>query len=892
MMSVIVFVSDECTDSQLVRSIFLKLSIPFEEINIDVYPLRRAAMIKLTNHLTTPRVFFNKKYVGGATVVTSLLKQNQDAQIISFSTFLERISRKVAKDDTSPIDERMLKITDTERLAATNVSCQDHFDRTRMYDFVQVTEGVESDIGKLSRDLLKWLPRRNTSRFISAFRKVSRPMLKSRGNRHQSLPEYKDCFSGGEAMKMFMKHYDLPSSDRAVAFGHNLLRLGIIHRVGTDIFASDLFTERNYFRLQSLKSPKVLNSFRIWTRKTGLYQLSPDPNPILTLSRLLRQMAEIIISATSDVGIVDYEAARKNSRFRDFEEAVCQLQLMDLEDMDENTKKTLFLNIYNLMEKHAFVKLCPKKFKKSTFANIHYNIGGLIFSLEEIYHGILRRNAHHPKSHMKMFSESDPRASLALQKEDARIHFAIYNRNHSTSYEYHIESIDEELRIISELYCKSNKRIYISSSENKVIFPKFIRTFLFDFAKNGDVHSLLKAIKEYFRMDMCRLLEINNMLERENINDDRITVLFEDNFVPSRSKVMKKMISHTRFLKSSSSSSVSKIYSQENETKNIDNPESPLRYSHAENSGKGILLSHDSQISNLTWDCAFEISSKLLETKGEFKSPKEDQEYLQYSSSTSKPSVFLDLSNNNNSVDSEATTKTAGSKLPYLSYQVHSNTTKLEHQPHASDMSDYSAGDESSSHISFDSNSKSDTEVISDFDSIYSHEDNEFTVKTSLSNQEDSDNNKLEHQFSMNYSEFALSNIADDCSMKGKSIIQIPSLSNKDSKSALRHSEILSMNEVFGDFDSIFNSVGNEPSIKILGSNTDNSKNDDQLPKNSSDFTVSDIPDDYSVDTRSTIDILSSPTYTGSEVDLFNFDIPSMKEVDMKVNSLYVNMFP
>lgn len=38
MMSVIVFVSDECTDSQLVRSIFLKLSIPFEEINIDVYP--------------------------------------------------------------------------------------------------------------------------------------------------------------------------------------------------------------------------------------------------------------------------------------------------------------------------------------------------------------------------------------------------------------------------------------------------------------------------------------------------------------------------------------------------------------------------------------------------------------------------------------------------------------------------------------------------------------------------------------------------------------------------------------------------------------------------------------------------------------------------------------
>ena len=56
-----------------------------------------------------------------------------------------------------------------------------------------------------------------------------------------------------------------------------------------------------------------------------------------------------------------------------------------------------------------------------------YNVGGLLFSLDEIEHGVLRCNRGHPKDKKPMFglTENDPRMKLMLTKFDARIHFAL-----------------------------------------------------------------------------------------------------------------------------------------------------------------------------------------------------------------------------------------------------------------------------------------------------------------------------------------------------------------------------------------------------------------------------------------------------------------------------------
>jgi len=570
---VTVLVSHECADSKCVLNLFQKHEILFQKINVDTYPSKMTLMIKRANCRTTPQVFFNQMHIGGAKAVTWLLmKYIQEAQINPMDpTVYELISRDVLIEFGSPVEEshvdsQMFELTGEEQSDAIIRSDQDEMVRKDMskFDCVQVTKEVKESIGKVSRDLLGWL-----------------------------TPAHIDYCSGSEVIDTLMTHYNFQSSDLAVAFGQELLRLGIIHRIGKDR-KSNLFLAKGRYRLQSLRSPNTLNSFRTWNKRTGLDDLSLDP--ILTVSRLLRQMAEIISSATNDAGIVDYYAAQKNPKFRDFEEAVCELQLVNIKDIDdENTKKTFFINAYNLMEKHAFVKFCPKKVKKGIFDKVKYVLGGadgrFIFSMDDIYHGILRGNSEHPKSYMKLFSKSDPRIHFSLQNIDERVHFALNSAKHSILYEYHKDAVNEELRIAAELYCNSNKILFISGKKNKVIFPKFMKIFVSDFVANGDTHSLLESVRKYLRTDAFNLRQLNSMLEREKTNDEVVTVLFKSNLSSPQKNMLRSIMSSVRLL-NCNTISITKDHSIGTEEEG--SPNSPLRQ---------VIRSLTPLASDLTWDC-------------------------------------------------------------------------------------------------------------------------------------------------------------------------------------------------------------------------------------------------------------------------------------------------
>lgn len=815
---VTVFVSNECADCQLVLHLFQKYAIPFQEINVDTYPRKRSSMIKLTDCLTTPQVFFNEKHIGGATSVTTLFKKyHQEAQWTRYSTVLERISAEVLDRYMATEDKQMFKITAAERYAATSLSDQHQYDRSRIHDLVEVTEDIESTICKISRDLLKWLPRRHTNRLPILFKS------------HKS-PACNNYFKGSEAIKAFMKYYNLPSSDRAVAFGQKLLRLGIIHRIGVDSLQSHIFAAKAYFRLQPLQSPDTLNSFRIWTQETGLNQLSPDP--ILTLSRLLQQMVEIIISATNDVGIVDYHAAQKNSRFSDFEEAVCQLQMVDFKDIDENTKKTFFINIYNLMAKHAFVKLCPKKVKKGMFDKVNYNVGGFIFSLDDIYHGILRRNSKHPKRLTKMFLESDLRVSFVLKEEDPRIHFALNNANHTTLYEYHVDAINEELRVVAELYCKSNKRLYISSVENKVVFPKFMRVFLSDVTTDEGTRSLLEVIVKYLRMDSARFFELNSMLERENINDERVTVRFKKKLSQTRLKllrrtILRKIISYVRLfyvgLLKQNTSQILKDHSIIHDKETVKCHDSPLGCVDVEESPKRRL-------SDLTWDS----------------SAHKDLGHLQHSPSTPMQSSFPDKSRADESMAFKSTFDILNTKLRHQTQMI------------ASQNPDYSVGDESSSQISYNF-SKSDVFTLS-------HADNGSTNKLSENKAPDHAHvrkTKPEYPCQNFSNEFTLSDCLDNYSTYSKSTIDLTPPSNIDSNTGVEAFTIANIK----DYDSLYSNVNNEYTSMTYG-------------------------DDYSEEAKFTINPqLSTDGRIISDLGSESSDIPSINEVHMEMNALFNTLF-
>merc|ERR1712047_39213 len=50
-----------------------------------------------------------------------------------------------------------------------------------------------------------------------------------------------------------------------------------------------------------------------------------------------------------------------------------------------------------------------------------YNIGGLVYSLDDIEHGVLRANKGHPAAKKAQFSNDDPRTNVALTTLDPRL---------------------------------------------------------------------------------------------------------------------------------------------------------------------------------------------------------------------------------------------------------------------------------------------------------------------------------------------------------------------------------------------------------------------------------------------------------------------------------------
>jgi hypothetical protein len=52
-------------------------------------------------------------------------------------------------------------------------------------------------------------------------------------------------------------------------------------------------------------------------------------------------------------------------------------------------------------------------------------VGGLVFSLDDIEHGVLRDNRRRPWPPLRPFGRRDPRRALAVSPPDPRVHFAI-----------------------------------------------------------------------------------------------------------------------------------------------------------------------------------------------------------------------------------------------------------------------------------------------------------------------------------------------------------------------------------------------------------------------------------------------------------------------------------
>jgi len=196
---------------------------------------------------------------------------------------------------------------------------------------------------------------------------------------------------------------------------------------------------------------------------------------------------------------VDYEGMRQSPGFLHFEQETAQLATVDLSGLNDNAKKAFFLNIYNTLTIHALARQVTEQ-KNVTeldkfWQKAEYRIGGTLYSLDDIEHGIIRCNKLHPTTKEHFFKDGDPRREFVLPTLDPRIHFALNCGAKSCPVIrlFTEDNVDKGLDMATRNFCQNE--ISIDVQAKRVTLTKILMWYSGDFGP--DEKSILEWVMEY-----------------------------------------------------------------------------------------------------------------------------------------------------------------------------------------------------------------------------------------------------------------------------------------------------------------------------------------------------------------------------------------------------------
>ncbi|XP_065192148.1 uncharacterized protein LOC135823229 [Sycon ciliatum] len=208
---------------------------------------------------------------------------------------------------------------------------------------------------------------------------------------------------------------------------------------------------------------------------------------------------------------VDYASIKRSDDFAEFREKCKELRGVDVSLLDEDNKKAFFLNVYNALTVHGLANMesLPSSVLEAQdfWSRTCYDIGGHVYSLDDIEHGILRANRPHPAKKQPCFAEDDPRLSLAMDKVDPRIHFALVCGAKSCPpiNVYSAKNLNFGLEAATRNFCDGEVRV----QDSKVSMSKIFLWYGCDFGES-DAEKLrwcLPYLKEDNSAEVTRLLD-------------------------------------------------------------------------------------------------------------------------------------------------------------------------------------------------------------------------------------------------------------------------------------------------------------------------------------------------------------------------------------------------
>ncbi|KAL7536459.1 hypothetical protein ACHAXR_010227 [Thalassiosira sp. AJA248-18] len=482
-----IFSIEECNFCRRTKAALSACSIPYTDINIEYYPSKRSDMISLTDRLTVPQVFFNDEHIGGADDALAILQKWDDDIAANDDDCMDKspLERyiRVIESKPDPADERLS--IPTSGVGPDTVQSMD-FSASRTSEIFQSGDKQYTTL-EFTKLLMQRMPRDSLSYWGCL---------------------YYNVFKGSSGVTALQRLFNYESRDEAVQLGMSLQRKHYLCHVCKDhVFGDNGY----YFRLQPFHTPNILNSFRKWCDPV-------NDEPMLVIHRLGKLWSKLESRHLDEDGMVDHATIRNDDMYWKFEEEVCELQCINLQDMDDRKRMAFVINLYNVFIKYAFCKVgipATSRNRASFFDDVWINVGGCSFSFNDLEHGILRANTRHPYQLTKPFGVRDSRKRLSLKKFDKRIHFALNCGAKSCPpvKKYTVEAIEEELRLAAMAFCEQEDNVAIVEESRQLHLSKILYWYMSDFVRSKD--ELPQMVAQYLRGEkkerLDKLMGIGNV---------------------------------------------------------------------------------------------------------------------------------------------------------------------------------------------------------------------------------------------------------------------------------------------------------------------------------------------------------------------------------------------
>lgn len=464
-------------NSRRVISALEDRKLPFVAISTVQNPEKCNDLRELSQSYAVPKIFFNSRCIGGVDELMKELKLWDDQSQYSSATekYLDEIA--ASPDPTTP------------KLAPPPSAAVGSPRREAIREpvaTITLKDGTMTSVWNMTEKLKNSLPL---------------DTIQHGGS------EYKKAFSGRSARDVFQASLSY-SKDEAIAFGNILVDAKIFRSVDSSSKVKFQDTDGAIYRLQCHCTPEILNSYRIWSKKS-------ESSPIPLIESLDMLLERVELAACDKKGRIDYSKASRDRNYHMFEESVCELQQVDISGLGENQKLAFALNLYQMMVRYAFVKVGIPEKKVGFLRNVKFDLGGMVFSLQDWFDGVLRANSRITFSGAAPLSMVDRRRKLALSKLDNRVHFAVSvhaamgSRSSLPFRRFTADNIDDELYVAACVLCADDDIVSTNKVSRYFTLPTFLQWYRLDFAKMEP--DMVTVISQYF--DGAKKVAIRDAME-------------------------------------------------------------------------------------------------------------------------------------------------------------------------------------------------------------------------------------------------------------------------------------------------------------------------------------------------------------------------------------------